>query len=87
MKDSVNNPEHYGGKDNVYEAIKIIFHFNLDFCLGNALKYIIRAGKKNPDKEIEDLQKAKWYINAKIEELERKKIDLNKMVMDVAKEH
>lgn len=68
--ETVNNPSYYGGASNIYEAIKIIQHFKMDFCIGNALKYIIRAGKKNPDKEIEDLQKAKWYLETKIKQLE-----------------
>lgn len=73
-------PSHYGGKGNIYEAIKIIQHYKLDFCLGNAVKYVIRAGKKDPTKEIEDLQKAKWYIETKIKELEDAKVNLNKLI-------
>ena len=41
----------------------------LNFHRGNAVKYIARAGKKNPGKEIEDLEKAVWYINREIERL------------------
>lgn len=67
--ENVNHPQHYGGRDNVYEAIKIIRHHRLGFCLGNALKYIIRAGKKDESKYIEDLEKAVWYIQYKINEL------------------
>jgi len=61
-------PSHYGGKQNPYEAIKVIEAHNLDFSLGNAIKYILRAGKK--DNEIEDLHKAAWYINRRIDYLE-----------------
>lgn len=61
-KESVNHPDHYGGKENPYEAIKVIMAWELDFCLGNAIKYISRAGKKDPEKEIEDLKKAIWYL-------------------------
>lgn len=61
-KESVNHPDHYGGKDNPYEAIKVIMAWNLDFCLGNAVKYISRAGKKDPKKEEEDIRKAVWYL-------------------------
>lgn len=61
-KESVNHPDHYGGKDNAYEAIKVIMAWDLDFCLGNAVKYISRAGKKDPEKEVEDLKKAIWYL-------------------------
>jgi hypothetical protein len=65
----VNHPSHYGGKDNPYEAIKVIRAWNLGFSLGNAVKYISRAGKKDPSKEIQDLEKAVWYINEEIENL------------------
>jgi hypothetical protein len=68
-KEHVNNPKHYGGADNPYEAIKVIEEWGLDFCLGNTVKYISRAGKKNPEKEIEDLQKAQWYLERKIKKL------------------
>ena len=69
-KEMVNHPSHYGGAENVYEVIKIIESLKLDFHTGNALKYIVRAGKKNPEKELEDLQKAVWYIERKIKLLE-----------------
>tara|TARA_R100001510_G_C7606840_1_gene171658 strand:- start:30 stop:320 length:291 start_codon:yes stop_codon:yes gene_type:complete len=68
---SVDHPDHYGGKDNTYEAIKIIEAYDLNFSLGNAIKYIIRAGKKNSN-TIEDLEKAKWYVQRQIEFLEAK---------------
>lgn len=59
--DNVNHPKHYTHLP--IEAIEITEHFN--FCMGNALKYIIRADHKgNP---IEDLKKAAWYINREIE--------------------
>lgn len=66
----VNHPEHYQfGKNNEYEAIKVIEAWDLDFHLGNTVKYISRAGKKNPMKELEDLTKAKWYLERKIENI------------------
>jgi hypothetical protein len=68
MSESIDHPKHYGG-DNTYEAIKIIEHYNLDFHLGNVLKYILRADKKG--KELEDLKKAQWYLNRRIEQYER----------------
>ena len=71
-KEMVNNPNHYGGESNPYEAIKVIDAWNLDFCLGNTVKYISRAGKKNTDKELEDLKKALWYLQHKIDTLEKK---------------
>jgi hypothetical protein len=69
-KEMVKNPDHYGGASNSYEAIKVIENWNLDFHLGNTVKYISRAGKKYPDKELEDLRKAAWYLNRRIENLE-----------------
>lgn len=66
----INHPSHYGGKDNPYEAIKIIEHFKLGFCLGNVIKYILRAGKKDPLKHLEDLKKARWYLDREIQNLE-----------------
>lgn len=68
----VNHPQHYGGKDNKYEAIKVIDAWNLGFSLGNTVKYISRAGKKNQEKELEDLKKASWYLNHHIQTLESK---------------
>jgi iron-sulfur cluster repair protein YtfE (RIC family) len=67
-KENVSHPEHYGGKENPYEAIKVIEAWDLDFCLGNVVKYISRAGKKN--NTIEDLKKAQWYLNRKINQME-----------------
>jgi hypothetical protein len=62
-ENTVNNPSHYQGKS--LEVIDVISDFNLNFCLGNAVKYILRAGKKqNRD---EDLKKALWYIQREIE--------------------
>lgn len=71
-KEMVSHPQHYGGKDNVYEAIKVIDAWDLGFSLGNTVKYISRAGKKNQTKELEDLKKALWYLNHHIENLETK---------------
>jgi hypothetical protein len=68
----VNHPNHYGGEDNIYEAIKVIDAWELGFSLGNTVKYISRAGKKNPNKELEDLKKAKWYLDHHIKALENK---------------
>jgi hypothetical protein len=65
MSDPVNHPDHYGGKDNPYEAIKVIEAWGLGFHLGNAVKYIARAGKKGDT--LQDLRKAIWYIQRYIE--------------------
>lgn len=64
--DMVNHPPHYGGEDNPYEAIKVIEAWDLNFNLGNAVKYISRVGRKNND-PVEDLRKAVWYLNREIE--------------------
>lgn len=69
LNDAVNHPSHY--TDGKIEVIDFIEDKNLDFCLGNAVKYISRAGKKDPAKEMEDLKKAVWYINRRIQELEQ----------------
>lgn len=74
MSDAVNHPSHY--TDGNIEVIEYIEDKKLDYCLGNAVKYISRAGKKDPAKEIEDLQKADWYINRRIRELEQKENDV-----------
>jgi hypothetical protein len=64
--DNVNHPQHYGG-DTVYETIKVIEAWDLSFNLGNAVKYISRAGRKKETCRIEDLKKAAWYLNREIE--------------------
>jgi hypothetical protein len=71
-KEHVNHPTHYGGEGNPYEAIKVIDAWELGFSLGNTVKYISRAGKKESDKELQDLKKAMWYLQHHIEELEKK---------------
>lgn len=70
-KETVNHPDHYGG-DKPYEAIKVIEAWGLGFCLGNTVKYICRAGKKEEDTTLQDLKKAAWYLNREIERLEKK---------------
>lgn len=72
-KEKVDHPAHYGGKDNPYEAIKVIEAWQLGFSLGNAVKYIARAGRK-PDAEMsEDLRKARWYLDRAISNLKGNK--------------
>ena len=74
-KEMVNHPDHYKfGDNNQYEAIKVIDAWGLGFSLGNTVKYISRAGKKNKDKELEDLKKAAWYLQHHINTLEQKNI-------------
>ena len=59
------NPSHY--KSGGLEAIDIIEAFNLNFCLGNAIKYILRSGKKT-ESPFEDIKKAIWYLKRYIKE-------------------
>ncbi len=74
--DNVNKPLHY--IDTNIEVIDYIEDKKLGFCLGNAIKYISRAGKKKDsdktkeEKEIEDLEKAIWYINRRIFQIKNK---------------
>lgn len=65
----VVHPAHYGG-NGVYEVIKVIWAWRLNFQTGNAVKYIARAGVKDPAKRIEDLEKARFYLLREIERLE-----------------
>lgn len=69
VNDVVNHPSHY--TDGKIEVIDFIEDKGLNFHRGNAVKYIARAGKKNPNKETEDLRKAVWYLNREIQRLER----------------
>ena len=64
-KSNVDHPSHYL-KNSGHEVIDVIDAWSLGFDLGNAVKYIARAGKKNPDKSKEDLNKAIWYIQHEI---------------------
>lgn len=69
--DVVNHPSHYC--DGGIETIDFIEAKKLDYYTGNAVKYISRAGKKDKSKEIEDLQKAVWHLNRKINKLSNSK--------------
>jgi hypothetical protein len=64
LSNSINHPKHYN-HGNI-EAIEVIEDWGLDFHLGNAVKYICRAGKKESSTDIEDLEKALWYIKRKV---------------------
>lgn len=75
---NVNHPKHYTSDPSGVECIEITKH--RDFCIGNAIKYLWRAGLKQEEgmtdnqKQIEDLEKAIWYINAEIEMLKGKEV-------------
>ena len=62
---AINHPHHY--RPGTYEAINVIQQWQLNFALGNVIKYICRAGLKDSAKNIEDLQKALFYLNAEVE--------------------
>jgi len=64
--DTINHPAHYTAHPSGVECIEVAEHMN--FCLGNALKYIWRAGLKGD--AVEDLKKARWYIDREIKRLE-----------------
>lgn len=76
MNDNVNHPQHYCKHPSGVECIEITEHY--DFCVGNAIKYLWRAGLKSDsgmtgkEKQIEDLRKAIWYIEREIKLIERK---------------
>lgn len=62
--EKIDHPDHYQGVN--MEAIDVIEQYNLNFSLGSALKYILRAGKKPNEKASEDLKKAVWYLQREI---------------------
>jgi hypothetical protein len=71
VSDEINSPPHYNTHPSGIECIQITEHH--DFCIGNVIKYCWRAGLKNSENELKDLQKARWYLNRKIAKLESKK--------------
>lgn len=75
-KETVNHPAHYGGKDNPYEVVKVVEAWGLDrdAYLFNVVKYIGRSGRKEGTPPIEDLKKAAWYLNRRIENMARKNV-------------
>lgn len=82
--DMVNNPPHYNNHPSGIEVIEITKHLN--FCIGNAVKYILRHAKKGTPKQ--DLEKAEWYIKREAPWLERPRIEIhtNKPWPDIAVE-
>lgn len=68
IDDPANHPSHY--TDGI-ETIDYIESKNFPYHIGNAVKYLSRAGKKNPDETVTDLKKAVWYINRYINLLEK----------------
>jgi hypothetical protein len=72
-KELINGPIHYGGADNVYEVIKVAEAWGLDkdAYLFNVIKYIGRSGKKDNNPPIQDLKKAQYYLQRRINLLEK----------------
>ncbi len=71
VENKVDHPSHYNtGK---FEAIEVIEDWKLGFNLGNTIKYLSRAGKKDPAKHLEDLEKAAWYLKREIDNLKNNK--------------
>ena len=75
QKEAVNHPSHYGG-DTIYETYKVLEAWGLtqNAYIWNCIKYLSRAGKKDPAKTLEDLKKASWYLTREILTLEKQKI-------------
>lgn len=73
--DHINHPSHYGG-DSTYEAVNVIEAWGLGWHLGDAVAYIARAGKKPNNPELQDLKKARWYIDRRIAQLEKPNNDV-----------
>ena len=72
IKKNVDHPSYYGGADNPYEAIKVLREWKLDkdAYLWNVGKYLSRAGHKDGNSQLQDLTKARWYLDYKIRLLE-----------------
>ena len=64
MTDIINSPPHY--KAGAIEAIDVIEAFELEYHLGNVVKYILRAGRKESEDRLTSLRKAQWYLNREI---------------------
>lgn len=68
MVEKIDHPDHYA-EGRKFEPIDVIEDWELGFCLGNALKYISRAGRK--ENYLEDLLKAKWYLEREIRKYQK----------------
>lgn len=84
--DPINNPSHYA-EGRKYETIEVIEDWQLSYRLGNAVKYVSRAGRKDPAKTVEDLKKAIWYINREIASLEGERTPYSVTYEDVLEDY
>lgn len=73
MSDAVNHPKHYA--QFKHEPIDVIEDWGLGFCLGNTVKYIARAGHKDPGRLVEDLEKAAWYLRREIDAVKSRRLN------------
>lgn len=80
--DPINNPSHYAA-GRKYETIEVIEDWDLSYRLGNSVKYISRAGRKDPAKTVEDLKKARWYLDREIEALEGARVPYSVTYEDI----
>ena len=67
MSENVNHPKHYNKHPAGIECIDVVRHMN--FNLGNVIKYVWRAGLKEGNSQIQDLEKAKWYLENEIDRI------------------
>lgn len=76
IKGNVEHPSHYGGEGNPYETIKVLEAWGLDkdAYLWNVIKYLSRAGRKEGNSLLQDLMKARWYLDYKIKSLQSKQM-------------
>jgi len=70
-EEAVNHPAHYQSASGI-EVIDFIEAYELNFAIGSVVKYVARAGKKAKETEIEDLEKARWYLDREISRLRKK---------------
>lgn len=78
IEDRKTRPAHYGGEENPFEAIKIIEYYNLNFSVGNCIKYSLRAGKKDTESALDDMRKVAWYSQREVERLENELANNNR---------
>ena len=84
--DPINNPSHYAA-GRKYETIEVIDDWELGYRLGNSVKYISRAGRKDPAKTVEDLKKARWYLDREIAALEGEQTPYSVTYEDVLEDY
>ena len=89
IKKNVEHPAHYGGADNPYEAIKVLREWQLDedAYLWNVGKYLSRAGHKDGNSPLQDLMKARYYLDYKIRLLEEQQKVTESVVDTLKKVH